>query len=215
MNFNLLHEIVLAAMVVLLALAVAVIIERFIYYSFVERTRKRLGKALASGDSSAIEAAVGVARTPHGRIMAGVLAFAGASKDQFENKVQALYLQQQSSVKRLLWVIDTTITLSPLLGLLGTILGIIDTFNALATQGVSDPQAVSQGIGTALFATAAGIGIAVFCLVFHNYFNERVERINEQLKVMALEQAGAMGGEEMEVRGGREPARIQPKAVAA
>jgi biopolymer transport protein ExbB len=117
------------------------------------------------------------------------VALEGESPERFEHKVQALYLTQQASVKRLLWLVDTAITLSPLLGLLGTILGIIDTFAALASQGVSDPQAVSQGIGTALFATAAGIGIAVFCLVFHNYFNERVERVNEQLKVLALDLA--------------------------
>jgi biopolymer transport protein ExbB len=86
--------------------------------------------------------------------------------------------------------VDTAITLSPLLGLLGTILGIIDTFSALAAQGVSDPQAVSRGIGTALMATAAGIGVAVFCLVFNNFFNERVERVNEQLKVLALQHSG-------------------------
>jgi biopolymer transport protein ExbB len=190
MNFNLMHEIVLAAMGVIFALAVAVIIERLIYYVFVERSRKRLLKVMALGDKLELQSEL--ERTsvgPHARMVAGVVALEGESPERFEHKVQALYLTQQASVKRLLWLVDTAITLSPLLGLLGTILGIIDTFAALASQGVSDPQAVSQGIGTALFATAAGIGIAVFCLVFHNYFNERVERVNEQLKVLALDLA--------------------------
>ena len=122
-------------------------------------------------------------------MVAGVAALKTVDPERFDLKVQALYLSQQAGVRRMLWMIDTTITLAPLLGLLGTILGIIDTFTALAAQGVSDPQAVSQGIGTALFATAAGIGIAVSCLIFNNYFNERVERINEQLKVLALDYA--------------------------
>ncbi|MEN3109705.1 MotA/TolQ/ExbB proton channel family protein [Uliginosibacterium paludis] len=215
MNFNLLHEIVLGFMVVLLLVAVAVIIERFIYYSYIERSRKRLLGLLAKGDEQAVLKETKGSSCPHARLIGGMLALKGLEKDAFESKVQALYLTQQAGVKRLLWMVDTTITLSPLLGLLGTILGIIDTFNALASQGVSDPQAVSQGIGTALFATAAGIGIAVVCLVFHNYFSERVERINEQLKVMALDQAGAVAGEGSGVRGGREPARIQPQAAAA
>jgi len=215
MNFNLLHEFVLGFMVALLVIAIAVIIERFIYYSYIERSRKRLMRFLAAGDEQAVFKAAQGTSCPHARLIGGMLALKGLEKDAFESKVQALYLTQQAGVKRMLWMIDTTITLSPLLGLLGTILGIIDTFNALASQGVSDPQAVSQGIGTALFATAAGIGIAVVCLVFHNYFNERVERINEQLKVMALDQAGAIANESAEVRGGREPTRIKPQAAAA
>ena len=106
------------------------------------------------------------------------------SAERVDLKIQALYLAQQAGLRRWLWIVDTAITLSPLLGLLGTILGIIDTFSALAAQGVS------RGIGTALMATAAGIGVAVFCLVFNNFFNERVERVNEQLKVLALEHSG-------------------------
>lgn len=190
MNFNFLHEIVLVAMALLFAVAIAVIIERSIYYIFVDRSRKQLVAAMASHNPLDLQAELErVAVGPHARMVAGVGALKTADPERFDLKVQALYLTQQGSVKRLLWLIDTTITLSPLLGLLGTILGIIDTFTALAAQGVSDPQAVSQGIGTALFATAAGIGIAVFCLIFNNYFNERVERVNEQLKVLALEYA--------------------------
>lgn len=192
MNFNLLHEAVLVAMAVLFAIAIAVIIERLIYYVFVDRSRKQLEAAMASRNKVDLQAELErVASGPHARMVAGVGALKKADPERFDLKVQALYLSQQGSVKRLLWLVDTTITLSPLLGLLGTILGIIDTFTALAAQGVSDPQAVSQGIGTALFATAAGIGIAVFCLVFNNYFNERVERVNEQLKVLALEYASS------------------------
>lgn len=190
MNFNLLHDTVLVAMGVLFAIAIAVIIERLIYYTFVERSRKLLLRAMSARDATELQAELErTAVGPHARMVAGVGALKSADPERFDLKVQALYLTQQGSVRRLLWLIDTTITLSPLLGLLGTILGIIDTFTALAAQGVSDPQAVSAGIGTALFATAAGIGIAVICLVFNNYFNERVERVNEQLKVLALNYA--------------------------
>jgi biopolymer transport protein ExbB len=192
MNLNLLHEVVLASMAVLFAIAIAVIIERLIFYVFVDRSRKRLADAIRTCDPVELQAELErTAVGPHARMVAGVNALKSSDPERTDLKIQALYLEQQSTVKRLLWLIDTTITLSPLLGLLGTILGIIDTFTALAAQGVSDPQAVSRGIGTALFATAAGIGIAVLCLVFNNYFNERVERINEQLKVLALDFAGS------------------------
>ena len=191
MNFNALHEAVLWAMGALLAISVAVIIERLIYYTFVNRSHRRLLAALGLGDAAALQAELSRdSQGPHVQMVHGVRQLKSADPERMDLKVQALYLDQQARVKRLLWVVDTTITLSPLLGLLGTIMGIIDTFTALAAQGVSDPQAVSRGIGTALIATAAGIGIAVFCLVFNNFFNERVERINEELKVLALNQAG-------------------------
>jgi biopolymer transport protein ExbB len=193
MNFNLLHDAVLVAMALLFAIAVAVIIERLIYYAFVNKHHRQLVQVMGKRNPTELQAELErIAVGPHARMVAGVHALKQADPEHFDLKVQALYLAQQGGVKRLLWLVDTTITLSPLLGLLGTILGIIDTFTALAAQGVSDPQAVSQGIGTALFATAAGIGIAVFCLVFNNYFNERVERVNEQLKVLALNYASGL-----------------------
>ncbi|XAH24714.1 MotA/TolQ/ExbB proton channel family protein [Xylophilus sp. GW821-FHT01B05] len=189
MNFNFIHDIVLWAMAVLLTAAVAVIIERGIYFNYVERSRKRLLGLLSKGDTVALDKELQENEAPHARMLNGVRLIKGASSENIEMKVQALYLKQQPLLRRMLWLVDTTITLSPLLGLLGTILGIIDTFTALAAAGTSDPQAVSRGIGTALIATGAGIGIAVIGLVFNNWFNERVERINEQLKVIALENA--------------------------
>ncbi|OYT85569.1 MAG: biopolymer transporter ExbB [Burkholderiales bacterium PBB6] len=191
MNFNFFHDLVLVAMAGLMALALIVIVERLIYNTFVIRARKRLLAALTQPGEGALQAELArPSHGPHANMVAGVRSLKTSDPERMDLKVQALYLEQQSSVRRGLWLLDTTITLSPLLGLLGTILGIIDTFTALAAQGVSDPQAVSRGIGTALIATAAGIGIAVFCLVFNNFFTERVERINEELKVLALGQAG-------------------------
>jgi biopolymer transport protein ExbB len=191
MNYEALHEVVLILMACVLALALAVIIERLIYYSYVERARRRLQALPADAAQGAVETELGRNDGPHARVLRGVQALArDASAERADLRIQALYLTQQAQLKRLLWVVDTAITLSPLLGLLGTILGIIDTFTALAAQGVSDPQAVSRGIGTALVATGAGIGIAVFCLLFNNFFAECVERINDQLKVLALEASG-------------------------
>jgi biopolymer transport protein ExbB len=79
------------------------------------------------------------------------------------------------------------------MGLLGTILGIIDTFTTLAQSGISDPQGVSAGIGTALFATALGIAIALVGLVFLNHFRDRVDRISDHLKILLLRAAMGVG----------------------
>jgi biopolymer transport protein ExbB len=72
-------------------------------------------------------------------------------------------------------VIDTMITVAPLLGIFGTVIGIILSFEALGTAGIEHPQAVTAGIAQALITTAAGLGIAILSVFPYNYFNSRVE----------------------------------------
>jgi len=72
-------------------------------------------------------------------------------------------------------VLDTMITVAPLLGIFGTVLGIITSFEMLGTAGIEHPEAVTAGIAQALITTAAGLGIAIFSVFPYNYFNSRVE----------------------------------------
>ena len=72
-------------------------------------------------------------------------------------------------------VLDTMITVAPLLGIFGTVLGIIASFEMLCTTGIEQPQAVTAGIAQALITTAAGLGIAILSVFPYNYFNSRVE----------------------------------------
>jgi biopolymer transport protein ExbB len=80
-------------------------------------------------------------------------------------------------LNRWLVVLDTVVTLAPLLGLLGTITGMIRSFNIISQTGVSHPMGITAGIAEALIATATGLVIAIFTLVAYNYFVERVKRI--------------------------------------
>ena len=106
--------------------------------------------------------------------------------------IDAQYLLSKPLMARGLWLLETIVTAAPLLGLLGTVMGIIETFKALAASGVSEPSLVSAGMGTALYATGLGIAIALLCLVGNNYLQSRMERINELLKVLLI-RAGAPG----------------------
>ncbi|MEE8552643.1 MAG: MotA/TolQ/ExbB proton channel family protein [Desulfobacterales bacterium] len=72
-------------------------------------------------------------------------------------------------------VLDTMITVAPLLGIFGTVLGIIVSFEVMGTAGIEQPQAVTAGIAQALITTAAGLGIAILSVFPYNYFNSRVE----------------------------------------
>jgi len=79
-------------------------------------------------------------------------------------------------MRRYLPVLDTMITVSPLLGIFGTVIGIILSFEMLGSTGIEEPQAVTIGIAQALITTASGLGIAILSLFPFNYFNARVEK---------------------------------------
>jgi len=74
-----------------------------------------------------------------------------------------------------LGVLDTMITVAPLLGIFGTVIGIITSFDIIGATGVEHPQAVTAGIAQALITTASGLGIAILSVFPYNYFNSRVE----------------------------------------
>ena len=78
-------------------------------------------------------------------------------------------------MRRYLGVLDTMITVAPLLGIFGTVIGIIMSFELLGASGIEHPQAVTAGIAQALITTASGLGIAILSVFPYNYFNSRVE----------------------------------------
>lgn len=78
-------------------------------------------------------------------------------------------------MRRYLGVLDTMITVAPLLGIFGTVLGIITSFELLGAGGIEHPQAVTAGIAQALITTASGLGIAILSVFPYNYFNSRAD----------------------------------------
>jgi biopolymer transport protein ExbB len=88
-------------------------------------------------------------------------------------------------MKRGLPVLDTIITMAPLLGILGTVIGIIGSFDLLGRSGIQDPKAVTGGIAQALITTATGLAVALVTLVPFNYFVARVQQATKILEKTA------------------------------
>ncbi|MBW2108572.1 MAG: MotA/TolQ/ExbB proton channel family protein [Deltaproteobacteria bacterium] len=104
-------------------------------------------------------------------------------------------LEEIKRMQRRLPVLDTMITVAPLLGILGTVLGIIDSFDMLGRAGIQNPQAVTAGIAQALLTTAAGLVIAIFTLFPYNYFNAKVQKARLRIEKYATSLELVNGGE--------------------
>ena len=185
-----LHTITFWLLYAAAALATFVIVERLIFYVWTGRHARKLVQVIRHDISSESEVSAELLR--HNSIPSRAVRDmlrrrqSATSRHALEDTAEAIYIDAKAALNRHLWLLDTIVTAAPLLGLLGTILGIIDTFTALAQSGISDPSGVSAGIGTALFATALGISVAVYGLVFHNAFHERVHRIGDDIKILLI-----------------------------
>jgi len=89
-------------------------------------------------------------------------------------------------MKRGLEILDTIITMAPLLGILGTVLGIIDSFDLLGSRGIEDPKAVTGGIAQALITTAAGLTVALMTLVPFNYLVAKVTKTTKEINKLIV-----------------------------
>jgi len=188
-----LHAVTINTLYVGVAILTFVIIERLVYYVHLTRKRGVIAKSIQRAVSH--DASNPLPTLPPGRDVltrsmqeyVDVQQRGDVARSRIEDLSAALFLRVDGSVNRGLWILDTIVTAAPLLGLLGTILGIMDTFQALSAGGVSDPSAVSRGIGSALMATAIGIGTALYGLLGHNVLHRLGECITEDFKSFLLE----------------------------
>lgn len=122
--------------------------------------------------------------TVQAEVVTAALARAGASEPSLDRHLEEAIMFQMPKLDRNLWVLDTCVTLGPLLGLLGTIVHMIEAFSVLAATRVQGAGSVTAPIAHALVATAAGLVVAIVCVVFLNYFNKRIRLVVNQLDLI-------------------------------
>lgn len=124
-------------------------------------------------------------------IISAALASRGEDADTMDRHIEEAIMWQMPKIDKHVWVLDTSVTLAPLMGLLGTIVGMVHAFDVLGTSGSGGAatKMVTGGIAEALVATGAGLLIAIIAVLFLNHFNKRVRLALHQmdlLKVMLL-----------------------------
>lgn len=115
-------------------------------------------------------------------VVTGVLNHREDSVEIAVSAMEDALLVEVQSLERYLTTLGTIASISPLLGLLGTVLGMIEVFQALNATGARDPSVFSGGIGEALVTTAFGLCIAIPALICHRHFQRRVDEFAQQLE---------------------------------
>jgi biopolymer transport protein ExbB len=191
MNYPLFHAITFDVLYACASILIFVIFERTLYLSYLAVRSARIAREIGPRSPAAPAPAM-PNRKPRDPITQAVSRYldaaghAGVTRGQLEDYSAALYIEVDKKISARLWILDTIITAAPLLGLLGTIFGIMQTFTALSEGGVSDPAEVSRGIGLALTATAIGIAVALVGLVGHSVLNRRAQLLTESFKLFVL-----------------------------
>jgi biopolymer transport protein ExbB len=164
--------------------ALAMAIERLIFMMR-ERVRRKpelTGRVLGAVESGDIGEAIALGRDSQDFVVRTLVYGLMHRKRSFSNALLRAANQELKRFNRGLPVLDTIITLAPLLGLLGTVTGMIRAFGLIGGSELEAPAAITGGIAEALIATAFGLGIAIVALIPFNYLSARLEDARHEIE---------------------------------
>ena len=171
-------------------LGIAIAVERFIVFARFKR-RSLTGAGVVANlldllQKGQVEEAVRTGADPGAGPVANLLSEGLGNRSLgLAESLQAAANRLLDSLRRGLSLLDTIITLGPMLGILGTVTGIIRSFDLLSTAGIRDPTAVTGGIAEALLTTAAGLIVAISSLIPFNFFLSRLRHYARDLEQAA------------------------------
>jgi biopolymer transport protein ExbB len=130
---------------------------------------------------------------PAGRIYLNVLDREAAGLEAANNLATEAMFEETQKLKKHLWILGTVASSAPFIGLLGTVVGIIKSFESMAIAGTGGFAVVAAGISEALVATALGLGIAIIAVIFYNYFQTRIATLNGLFRIQVGKVLHSMG----------------------
>ena len=133
--------------------------------------------------------------SPLGRVLAAGLSNMNHSRDVMKESIEEIGRAEVHELERYLNTLGTVAAVTPLLGLLGTVIGMIKVFSVITTEGVGNPTVLSGGISVALITTAAGLSVAIPSLMFYRYLRGRVEELVVYMEQEAIKLVEVIHGE--------------------
>ena len=133
--------------------------------------------------------------SPLGRVLAAGLMNRHYSREVMKESIEEAGRHVVLELERYLNMLGTIASIAPLLGLLGTVLGMIKVFTVISTVGVGNPTELAGGLSEALITTAAGLTVAIPSLMFYRYFQRRVDELVATMEQEALKMVEILHGE--------------------
>ncbi|QEP44161.1 MotA/TolQ/ExbB proton channel family protein [Ectothiorhodospiraceae bacterium BW-2] len=133
--------------------------------------------------------------SPLGRVLAAGLTHLTAEREVMKEVIEEAGRQAVGEMERYLNALGTIASITPLLGLLGTVIGMIKVFAAITAAGVGDPTILAGGISEALITTATGLSVAIVSLAFYRHFRHRVDMLALRMEEEALRLVEMIHGE--------------------
>ncbi|MBC8499534.1 MAG: MotA/TolQ/ExbB proton channel family protein [Candidatus Atribacteria bacterium] len=172
-------------------IAITIFFERMFYLKSIKtKSKKFVLRVKDLVKKGSIELAISACRkspTPISKIMlAGLMKF-GRGRDEMKEAIEDNANQEIPILERNLPTLSTIGNICPLLGLLGTVFGMVKAFNVIAVMGVGKPEALAGGISEALLTTAFGLSVAIPTIVIYNYLSHRVDKLIREMEVNCVE----------------------------
>ena len=172
-------------------IAVTIFFERMFYLKSVKTKSNRFVLRVKNlVKKGSIELAISACRkspTPISKIMLTGLIKFGQGRDEMKEAIEDSANQEIPVLERNLSTLSTIGNITPLLGLLGTVFGMVKAFNVIAVMGVGKPEALAGGISEALLTTAFGLSIAIPTIVVYNYLSHRVDKLIRDMEVNCVD----------------------------
>lgn len=176
-------------LIVMSVISVAVVFERFWSLKNIGSVTLRLTEAitepLSKGQKElALAMCKQNSQCPAARIFMNVITrCGGASFETVSAFAAEAMFEETQKLRKHLWILGTVASSAPFIGLLGTVIGIIKSFESMAIVGTGGFTVVAAGISEALVATALGLGVAIIALIFYNYFQTRIGNLNGLFRI--------------------------------
>lgn len=172
------------------------VLERFFYFSLKERNNfsklpSEVKLMLSKGEVKEAIVFLNNNKSSTSNVLKEILVYGykenKESLSALEEKGKERAIEQIKQLERNMWLISMAAHTSPLLGLLGTVTGMIKAFQSISVHGTGDAGVLALGISEALYTTAGGLIVAIPCMIFYNYFNKKIDIIISDMEKTCTE----------------------------